>query len=82
MKFIKTENGNYLNVELVREFFIVKDERNGDGYVACAQMRDFAAGYCKLQTFACDPKSTTQFDPKEAAQAWLDDFVAKLNEED
>jgi len=79
MKFIKTEDGRYINADLVREFFVIPDDDNDGGYIACAQMEDSTFVSEKLKKFSCDPKSTTQFDPRAEAHAWLDELVAELN---
>lgn len=76
MKFIKTISGDYINPALV-EYFSTGDDSAHKGAV----FAHFSRGRRIIKEFRCDPKSTTQFDPKEAAQAWLDDFVAELNGE-
>ena len=77
MKFIKTLDGEWLNVAQVNHFDIESEAENSYTVFARSGEWDYA-----LIEFFCDPKSTTQFDPKEAAQAWLDDFIAKLNLEE
>lgn len=79
MKFIRTSGGQYINADLVRGFFVIPDGDNDGGYIACAQMEYDPVVYEILKNFSCDPKSTTQFDPRAEAQGWLDNLVAELN---
>lgn len=81
MKFIKAENGDYVNVETIEAFKITNSGIDGE----VRPLKSFVIAYthigrCVLIEFSCDPKSTTQFDPKEEAQAWLDNLIAELNE--
>ena len=67
MKFIKNENGLYIRTDQLIGFQVA--ERTNGKFEAQAKL---ATGeLLLLKTFDCAPKSTTQ--------AWLDDFVAKLN---
>ena len=77
MKFIENESGLYIRADQIVGFQVTK-RRNGN-FAVDAKL--ITGELLQMKTFACDPKSTTQFDPKEAAQAWLDNFVAKLNED-
>ena len=77
MKFIKTDNGLYIRADQLIGFQVA--ERTSGKFEAHAKL--VTKELLVLKTFSCDPKSTTQFDPEAEAQAWLDNFVAKLNED-
>lgn len=93
MKFIKTyggayindkgaysdDGGAYINVDIIKRFGV---KVNFTKNVACVHAYPQLDGNQSfiLARFINDPKSTTQFDPEEAAQAWLDNLIAELNE--
>jgi len=80
-KFIKTMDGSYICADKIAVLTIgrYKVYRAKDsGFAVNAQIDGCSF---ELVQFACDPKSTTQFNPKAAAQAWLDNFVKELNKE-
>ena len=77
MKFIKTTDGWYIDQSKIDSFKVIETNKP-KGFAVCAFIEDDRWG---LKEFSCDSLSTTQFDPKEAAQAWLDNFVTKLNED-
>lgn len=77
MKFVKTIKGDYVNANFIKDIHIDTLD-DGSCYVAAR-----VNWYCEmLKIFSCDPKSTTQFDPRAEAQAWLDNLVTKLNGEE
>lgn len=78
MKFIKIKNGLYIRTDQIIGAQVSKGRSDN---IFEVQAKLVSGELLLLIAFSCDPKSTTQFDPKEAAQTWLDDFVAKLNEE-
>lgn len=81
MKFIKTADGWYINKNKIDSFTVAKyfdSKGKGEGFAACAYID---GQRWRLEEFVCDPKSTTQFDPEEAAQAYLDDFIRELEKD-
>ncbi|MBO4779468.1 MAG: hypothetical protein J5497_02405 [Selenomonadaceae bacterium] len=77
MKFIKTADGWYINRDKTEGFTV--RETKSKGFNVCAYIDESC---WTLKTFLCDPKSTTQFDPKAEAQAWLDNLIAGLDKEE
>ena len=74
MKCIKTADGWYINQNKIDSFNIMQpDEKRAD---VCAWIDETR---WVLKRFSCDPKSTTQFDPKAEAQAWLDNLIIVLS---
>lgn len=81
MKFIKTADGWYIDQNKIDSFTVAKyfgTDGKGEGFAACAYIY---GQRWRLKEFALDPSSATQFDPKAEAEAWLDKFIAKLNED-
>lgn len=74
MKFIKTADGWYISQNNIDAFNIIQPDKNRADVCAWIDETRWA-----LKRFSCDPKSTTQFDPKDAAQAWLDNLINELN---
>ena len=82
MKFIKTAYGRYIDRDKIDSFAVCEHFKYPDGDNAGFAVCAFIHGdRWSLKEFACDPNPTTKSGTKEAAQVWLDDFVAKLNEE-
>ena len=77
MKFIKIKNGLYIRTDQIIGAQV--SERSSSSFEVHAKL--VTGELLLLTTFTCDPKSTTQFDPEEAARVWLEHFIAELNSE-
>ena len=84
MKFIKTVDDGYIRTDRINNLYVlINDTSNLDRYGAANVMAvDDNNRVYRLKIYSRDPKSTTQFDPQEAAQAWLDNLVSELSKED